>query len=209
MKKKIWTSWILLLFFSVVNLLAQENKGKIAISGVGGLAIPVGDFASIDPGKGNAKTGYSFGGSAEYFLKEKLSLGLNIMYNTFDDKDANSIKNRLVNYGLSGRYIMNSDPELQLYLRFGLGLAQFKIEKPNSTQSYDTKPAVAGGLGFSYELSSSLHMFGEAIFNHVVLKNAEYSSGGVQQSALGYNLQHFGLYTGIIFYIKTKSSPTP
>ena len=209
MDKKVLVTSILLLVFNLANLSAQENKNKVAISGVGGLAIPVGDFASIDPGKGNAKTGYSLGGSVEYFVKEKISLGLNFMYNTFDDKDLNSIKNKLVNYGLVGRYILNSDPELQLYLRFGLGLAKFKREESDSTKSYDIKPALAGGLGFSYELTSSISMFGEAIFNHVVLNNAEYSAGGVQQSALGYNLQHFGLYTGIIFYIKTKPSPSP
>lgn len=208
MKKIIWMS-LILLCLSALTVSAQENKSKIAISGIGGLAIPVGDFASIDPSKGNAKTGYSIGGSVEYFVKEKLSLGLNFMYNTFDDKDLKSTKNKLVNYGLVGRYILNSDPELPLYLRFGLGLAKFKREESDSTKSYDIKPALAGGLGFSYKLTTSLSMFGEAMFNHVVLKNAEYSSGGVQQSALGYNLQHFGLYTGIIFYIKTKSSPTP
>lgn len=209
MRKKIWGSLILLLFFSAVNLFAQENKNKIAISGIGGLAIPMGDFASINPGKGNAKTGYSIGGSVEYFVKEKLSLGLNFMYNTFDDKDLKNTKNKLVNYGLVGRYILNSDPELPLYLRFGLGLAKFKREESDSTKSYDIKPALAVGLGFSYKLTSSLSMFGEAIFNHVVLKNAEYSLDGVQYPALGYNLQHFGLYTGIILYIKTKSSPKP
>ncbi len=209
MKKKIFAILIPSLLFCSSYLSAQENKNKVAISGIGGLAIPVGDFASIDPGKGNAKKGYSLGGSVEYFVKEKISLGLNVMYNTFDDKNSSSIKNRLVSYGLVGRYILNSDPELPLYLRFGLGLAKFKREESDSTKSYDIKPALAGGLGFSYELTSSISMFGEAIFNHVVLNNAEYSAGGVQQSALGYNLQHFGLYTGIIFYIKTKSSPTP
>jgi len=208
MNKKILPILIAVFIFSVSLLPAQDHKSKVAISGLGGLAIPVGDFASPDPSKGKAKTGYTFGGSLEYFLKEKVSLGLNFMYNTFDDKDISSIKNRLTNYGLVGRYILNSHPEVDYYLRFGLGLAKFKIEESDSTKSFDLKPAIAVGLGFSYKLSSSLSLIGEAIFNHVVLKNAEYSTGGAQQSALGYNLQHFGIYTGLTYYIKTNKPPS-
>lgn len=204
MKKKTLSILIAVSIFSFGLLQAQDHKNKVAVSLLGGLAVPAGNFASINSGKGNAKTGYTLGGSVEYFFKEKVSLGINFMYNSFDDKDASSIKNRIVSYGLVGRYILNSHPEVDYYLRFGLGLAKFKIEESDSTKSYDLKPAVAAGLGFSYELTSSLSLFGEAIFNHVVLENAEYSIGGMQQSALGYNLQHFGIYTGLVFYIKTK-----
>lgn len=208
MNKKILAILIAVLIFSAGKLPAQDHKNKVALSLLGGLAIPAGNFASIDPGKGNAKTGYTFGGSLEYFLKEKISLGINFMYNSFDDKDFSSIKNRIVSYGLAGRYILNSHPEVDYYLRFGLGLAKFKIEESDSTKSFDLKPAIAVGLGFSYKLSSSISLVGETVFNHVVLKNAEYSTGGAQQSALGYNLQHFGIYTGLTYYIKTNKPPS-
>ena len=89
-------------------------------------------------------------------------------------------------------------------MRLGLGLAQFKIEGSGPTRSYGPKPTIEAGLGFSYELTSSLSLLGEMVYNHVVEKNAKYSVGGVKQPALGYNLQHFGIYTGLVFYIKTK-----
>ena len=209
MNKKIQSALIAVYIFSFGLSQAQDHKNKVAVSLLGGLAVPAGDFASIDPGKGKAKTGYTLGGSVEYFFKEKISLGLNFMYNTFDDKDTSSIKNRIVSYGLVGRYILNTHPEVDYYLRFGLGLAKFKVESSGPARSYDLKPTIVAGLGFSYKLSSSLSLIGEAVFNHVVLKNAEYSIGGVQQTALGYNLQYFGIYTGLTYYFKTKSTPTP
>ena len=204
MNRKFFSILIFGLLFSVGVLQAQDHKNKVAVSVLGGLAIPAGNFTSIDPGKGNAKTGYTFGGSLEYFVKEKISLGLNFMYNSFDDKDTSSIKNRIVSYGLVGRYILNSHPEVDYYLRFGLGLAKFTIEGSGPTRSYDLKTTIAVGLGFSYKVSSSLSLLGETVYNQVLEKNAKYSVGGVKRPALGYNLQHFGIYTGLVFYIKTK-----
>ena len=204
MNKKIQSALIAVYIFSFGLSQAQDHKNKVAVSLLGGLAVPAGDFASIDPGKGKAKTGYTLGGSVEYFFKEKVSLGANFMYNTFDDKDTSSIKNRVVSYGLVGRYVLNSHPEVDYYLRFGLGLAKFKIEGSGPTRSYDLKLTIAVGLWFSYKLSSSLSLLGETIYNQVLEKNAKYSLGGVKQSALGYNLQYFGIYTGLVFYIKTK-----
>ncbi len=206
MKKKTLSILIAVSIFSFSLLQAQDHKNKVAVSLLGGLAVPAGNFASIDPGKGNAKTGYTLGGSVEYFFKEKISLGANFMYNTFDDKDTSSKKNRIVGYGLVGRYILNTHPEVDYYLRFGLGLAKFKIEGSGTARSYDLKPTIEVGLGFSYKLSSSLSLLGETVYNQVLEKNAKYSVGGVKQPALGYDLQHFGIYTGLVFYIKTKQA---
>jgi len=204
MNKKILCALTVVFIFSFGLPQAQDHKNKVAVSLLGGLAVPAGDFASIDPGKGNAKTGYTFGGSVEYFFREKGSLGLNFMYNTFDDKDTSDIKNRIISYGLVGRYILNTHPEVDYYLRFGLGLAKFKIEGSGAARSYDLKPTIEVGLGFSYKLSSSLSLLGETVYNQVLEKNAKYSVSGVKQPALGYDLQHFGIYTGLVFYIKTK-----
>ena len=204
MHKKTFFIFIFCFIFSGSILQAQDHKSKVAISGLAGVSFPVGNFASPDPSKGNAKKGYTFGGSLEYFFKKKVSLGVNLMYSSFDDKDTSSMKNRIVSYGLVGRYILNTHPEVDYYLRFGLGLAKFKIEGSSATRSYDLKPTIAVGLGFSYKLSSSLSLLGETVYNQVLEKNAKYSLGGEKQPALGFNLQHFGIYTGLVFYIKTK-----
>lgn len=204
MSKKILSALTAVFIFSFGLSQAQDHKNKIAVSFLGGLAIPAGDFASIDPSKGKAKKGYSLGGGLEYFFEKKVSLGINFMYNSFDDKDTSSIKNRITSYGLVGRYVLNNHPEVDYYLRFGLSVAKFKKEGSGPARSYDLQPCITLGLGFSYKLSSSLSLLGETVYNQVFEKNAKYSIGGVKQAALGYNLQHFGIYTGLVFYIKTK-----
>jgi len=209
MYKRIWLILILVSIVFAGLLQAQDHKSKVALSALGGFALPVGDFASVDPGKGNAKTGYTFGGSAEYFLKEKISLGANFLYNSFEDKDVKNTKNRITSFGLCGRYILNTHPEVDYYLRFGLGLSKFKYEETDSTKSYDLKPSLVAGLGFSYQLTSSLSLLGEVVYNQVFENNAKYSIGGVKQPALGYDLQFFGIYTGLVFYIKTKQPESP
>ncbi|MCK4427066.1 MAG: hypothetical protein KAW16_01130, partial [candidate division Zixibacteria bacterium] len=75
---------LLLASFSTVS--ASDLKGKFAVSGLGTLALPIGDFAKEEEEGGAAKSGYGFGGNFEYFVTDNISIGGNFTYRRFGMK---------------------------------------------------------------------------------------------------------------------------
>ena len=73
---------LLLPSFSTVS--ASGLKGKFALSGNGGLGLPMVDFA--DEKKGAAKSGFGFGGNFEYFITDNVSIGGSLTYRKHDMK---------------------------------------------------------------------------------------------------------------------------
>lgn len=104
MKKVLGLSVVLMVFFLALNVQAVDLKGKFALSGAGGLAMPMGDFND------GFKMGFGGGTEFEYFFLPQLSAGANFTYNMFapDDEFAeffNDEKFKIMTYGAFGKYI--------------------------------------------------------------------------------------------------------
>jgi opacity protein-like surface antigen len=124
---------------------ALDLKGKIAVSGNGGMGFPVGDFA--DDKKGAAKSGLAFGGSLEYFITDNISIGGNFTYRKYNadmydvgEEFAAALEaefqehfpgvrvsasasgdHKITTFGGFGKYLVTASPQISPYLKFGLG----------------------------------------------------------------------------------------
>jgi opacity protein-like surface antigen len=134
---------LLLASFSTAS--ASGLKGKIALSGNGGLGLPLGDFADED--KGAAKSGFGLGGNFEYFLTDNVSIGGNFTYRKHDVKTeglGEGLKeieqsypgamvavdidgdHKITSFGAFGKYLFTASPQVSPYLKFGLGMGKLK-----------------------------------------------------------------------------------
>ena len=130
---------------------ASGLKGKIALSGTGGLGLPLGDFADED--KGAAKSGFGLGGNFEYFLTDNVSIGGNFTYRKHDVKTeglGEGLKeieqsypgamvavdidgdHKITSFGVFGKYLFTASPQVSPYLKFGLGMGKLISQVPSS-----------------------------------------------------------------------------
>lgn len=143
----------LLIFFLVFSfvflcpsLYAQGMKGKFAISGNGGLSLPMADFA--DEEKGGAETGAGFGASVEYFISDNVSIGGNFTHRNFGLKTHDAEREfkeeilmslpgadagldldgdyKIPSFGVFGKYSFSTGSQISPFLKLGVGLGTFK-----------------------------------------------------------------------------------
>jgi opacity protein-like surface antigen len=165
MKRHVMFLWVATFLFSFSTVSASNLRGKLALTGSGGLAIPVGDFA--DENKGAAKSGFALGGSAEFFVTDYLSIGGNLTYQKhgvkaedWGNEFARELESELANEGLLGatvsadvdgdhtilsfgafgKFLVTSIPEFSPYLKCGFGFAKLKT-------SFD----ISGDVYYQYE----------------------------------------------------------
>lgn len=145
MKKYVSLFLVGLVLISFSSVSALDLKGKFAVSGNGGLGLPVGDFADED--KGAAKSGFGFGGNFEYFLTDNVSIGGNFTYRKHDVKTeglGEGLKeieeslpgamvavdidgdHKITSFGAFGKYLFTASPQVSPYLKFGLGMGKLK-----------------------------------------------------------------------------------
>ena len=135
---------------------AVQLQGKLALTGNGGLGLPLGDLAGEgefgDLKRGSAKTGFGFGGTLEFFVTDFISVGGNFTYRSFgmktEDWDEELVaqleselqwdlpgatataaidaKHQILSFGVFGKGIMPTSGPVAPYLKFGLGMGKLK-----------------------------------------------------------------------------------
>ena len=122
---------IILVAFSTAS--ALDLKGKFAVSGNGGLAIPIGDLA--DKEKGAAKMGFGLYGTAEYFVTQNIGIGGFFGYWSFGTDNAAmkevmnrdigimpdelDIKQTSMTFGAFGKYLFDVHEKAVPYVKVG------------------------------------------------------------------------------------------
>lgn len=166
MKKYVTLFLIGLLLPSFSTVSASGLKGKFALSGNGGLGLPMGDFA--DEKKGAAESGFGFGGNFEYFITNNVSVGGNFTYRKHGMKteemeqeleselewefqqllpgatataDINKGEHKITSFSAFGKYLFTASPQISPYLKFGLGMGKLKscIKDISGVISYETE----------------------------------------------------------------------
>jgi len=166
--KKVFLVSIFFLLFACSSVDAQNLKGTFAISGRTGAGIPLGDFA--DENKGAAKANLGFGGCAEYFVTDNLSIGGIINYQTFGvatediENDAEAIifaetgelfevdvdaKEKITSFGAFLRYLIPTRTRTYPFLKFGIGAGKFGL---SGDADYHH---IASGMTFNADMDGS------------------------------------------------------
>ncbi len=135
---------------------AVQLQGKLALTGKGGLGLPLGDFAAegefLDLKKGSAKTVFGFGGTLEFFIADFISVGGGFTYRSFGMKTEDweeefvakleselqwnlpgatetaviDAKHQILSFGVFGKGIMPTFGPVTPYLKFGVGMGKLK-----------------------------------------------------------------------------------
>lgn len=186
---------MILVAFSTVS--ALDLKGKFAVSGNGGLAIPIGDLADCE--KGAAKMGFDLYGTAEYFVTQNIGVGGFFGYWAFGtDNDAMKevmnrdlglmpdeldITQKGITFGAFGKYLFDVHEKAAPYVKVGAGMAKPKFSGTAAISAYgfdgdiegeyDSKLLIFGGGGVLYQVSPNVGLNLEALFFHAATKDAE------------------------------------
>jgi hypothetical protein len=197
MRKMVILILIGLLLISFSSASAVDLKGKFAVSGNGGLAIPLGDFADTE--KGAAKTGFDLYGTAEYFVTQNIGVGGFLGYWSFGtDNDAMaevmgrdlgimpdelSITQKGISFGAFGKYVFDVHEKAAPYVKVGVGMAKPKFSGTAAVSAvgfdgdvegdYDSKAIVFGGGGVLYQVSPNVGVNLEALFLNAATKDAK------------------------------------
>lgn len=187
------------------SICASDLKGKFALSGQGGMVIPVGDFA--DEEKFDAGTGFGFGGAGEYFVSNNVAVGATFRYTTNGVKEMPGSVDadwKLTNFGAFVKYIFPTRSNVVPYMRVGLGLYKTKFSASSgaaeASLSFDSKFGFAGGGGVMFHASDNVLLGGEILFHNAMTDGAkaDVDSGELELDA---NVQCITIYGGITFLI--------
>jgi opacity protein-like surface antigen len=151
MKKYVILFLIGLILTSFSTVSALDLKGKFALTGIGNLALPMGDFGDEADyedelaEKGSAKLGFGFGGNFEYFVTDNIAIGGNFTWRKYGMKTENlkeALESEVEEYGLTaevdghhtitsfgvfGKYVFTiASPKMAPYVKFGLGKGKVK-----------------------------------------------------------------------------------
>ena len=186
---------IMLVAFSTAS--ALDLKGKFAVSGNGGLAIPIGDLADCE--KGAAKMGFGLYGTAEYFITQNVGVGGFFGYWSFGtDNDAMKevmnrdmgimpdeldIKQTGMTFGAFGKYLFDVHEKVAPYVKVGVGMGKPKFSGTAAISAYgfdgdikgeyDSQLQIFGGGGVLYQVSPNVGLNLEAFFLHATTKDGE------------------------------------
>jgi hypothetical protein len=150
---------IILVAFSTAS--ALDLKGKFAVSGNGGLAIPIGDLA--DSEKGAAKMGFNFYGTAEYFVTPNIGVGGFLGYYSFGtDNDAMKevmnrdlgimpdeldITQKGLTFGAFGKYLFDVHEKAAPYVKVGAGMGKPKFSGTAAISAFGFDGDIEGREG--------------------------------------------------------------
>ncbi len=231
MKKYVILFLVGLLFASFSTASALDLKGKFAISGNGGLMVPVGDLA--DKGKGAAKTGFGFFGTAEYFVTDNIAFGGFFGYYSLgtDNEamkeimlkqnkipaDELDITQKGIGFGAFGKYLFDVHEKVAPYVKLGVGMAKPKFSGTATISAmglegdiegdYDSKFTIFGGGGVLYQLSPNVGLNFEALFLHGTTKDGEgeISMGDATiDDKITFDMQIFELAAAVFIFFGPK-----
>lgn len=197
MKRYIIFFLMCLLLISFSSVSALELKGRFAVSGNGGLAVPIGDMA--DKEKGAAKMGFNLYGTAEYFVTQNIGVGAFFGYWSFGtdneamkknmDRDLGIMPDELditqkgMTFGAFGKYLFDVHEKAAPYVKVGAGMGKPKFSGTAAVSKYgfdgdiegkyDSKVIVFGGGGVLYQVSPNVGLNLEALFLHAATKDGE------------------------------------
>ncbi|KPL03365.1 MAG: hypothetical protein AMJ73_07385 [candidate division Zixibacteria bacterium SM1_73] len=205
---------LLLTSFSTVS--ASDLKGKIALSGNGGLGLPMGDFAEkgdlMDKERGSAESGFGFGGTFEVFVTDNISIGANFTHRKLDMKTENfkeqfealfekgapvltltaesmDGEHKITSFGVFGKYLVTTSPQVSPYLKLGLGMGKFKpLNDISGSGTFEDevfdfdasvyrdmgmRPYVDIGGGILYQFSEHVALTAEGLYTYFMTSGTE------------------------------------
>lgn len=201
MKKLFLLLAIALTILLASGISAAELKGKFGITGSGGLAIPFGDFSASD--KLDAKLGYGFGITGEYYITDAISVGAGFFYDIHKIKDEPpdmDLKWKILNYGTFFKYSFPTAGKVIPYIKADLGFYQPKgtvsAGSSEASATFSTKIGIAGGGGIGYQVSPSVLLGAE-----LMVHNAFTSSATWEGAKLDSDLQYLSIFAGVTFLV--------
>ena len=231
MKKYVILFLIGLLLTSFSTVSALDLKGKFAVSGNGGLMVPVGDLA--DKEKGAAKTGFGLYGTAEYFITDNIAAGGFFgYYSVGTDNDAMKkimekqngvpadeldITQKGIGFGAFGKYLFSVHEKAAPYVKLGAGMVKPKFSGTAKVTAmgldgdiegdYDSKFFLFGGGGVLYQVSPNVGLNFEAFLMHVTTDGAKGEITLVDQTLddeITFNMQAIQLSAAVFFFFGGK-----
>lgn len=138
---------------------AFDIKNKFMITALGGLNIPVGDFADDDTSNasaGGASTGYGLGAAIEYGVTNEFLIGGRFTYNRLgveqsafggaiaSDHEFDAHWSVIEYFGVYGKYLMLPASQTRPYLSGGalLGIATLNVNTATGNWSISSDPSL-------------------------------------------------------------------
>ena len=232
MKKYVALLFIGLVLISFSSVSALDLKGKFAVSGNGGLVIPIGDFA--DKEKGAAKTGFGFYPAVEYYVTNNIAVGGFLAYFSVGTdneamKDIMLKQNQIpadevditqkgLGFGAFGKYLFDLHDKVAPYAKVGAGMFKPKFSGTVKISEmgfdgdiegdYDYKALVMGGGGVLYLLSPNVALNFEAMLLHGMTKDGkgEVTVGDMepQDDKIIFDMQGIELFAGVYIFFGPK-----
>ena len=206
MKKLTCLFTLVMVLALVASASAVDLKGKFALTGQGGMAIPFGDFADED--KLAAKIGFGFGAAAEYFVTDYISIGGTFRYTIHgidigdvDDVDADW---KITNFGAFFKYTFPTESNIMPYVRLDAGFYKPKMSASSggleASLSFSNKLGIGGGGGVMFQASENVLLGGEVLFHNAFTSDAKATVMG-EEGKLDSDLQYVTIYAGITFLV--------
>jgi hypothetical protein len=232
MKKYVILFLIGLAFASFSSVSAVDLKGKFAVSGNGGLLIPIGDFANKE--KGAATTGFGLYPAAEYFVTNNIAVGGFLGYfSVGTDEEAMKdimlkqnqipadevdITQKGLSFGAFVKYVFDVHEKVAPYAKLGAGMFKPKFSGTVKISAmgfdgdikgdYDYKALIFGGGGVLYRVSPNVGLNFEAMLLHGMTKNGkgEVTVGDMepQDDKITFNMQGIELFAGVYIFFGPK-----
>ncbi len=220
-KLVIVASALFLVFYTFgTTVLAQEEvveKDVAEVNLIGGVSLPTGDSKNFGDSLG-AKTGYLMGIDIGYIATLQLVTGFNFTYSQYSidnsptDTKADGLKHRLYSPNVYVKYYLNSQSNLQPYVRGSVGLAFPKfttfVKNPNGDRyrqvSYDPAFCYGVGAGLFYYTADYGGLFLEANYMRAATKDVSVNYEG-NTYKFGKDLSFFDIRAGVRIVIGSGS----
>lgn len=155
-----------------------DRQGMVGFSGTILTGLATGDFGSL------VESGLGPGLNIEYFMNKSLAVGANFGYLLFQSpavvQDSTLTQEwRMLSYGLFGKYIFNPDKEFSFYGKGGAMLNSYQIRyervappvPSDSSKIKDNTAHINAGVGITFDYKEKLGIFGEFLYNRLLIKN--------------------------------------
>ena len=221
---------VVLAAFSTAS--ALDLKGKFAVSGHGGLLVPIGDFA--DKEKGAAKTGFGLYPAVEYYITDNVAVGGFMGYFSVGTdneamKDIMLKQNQIpaeevditqkgLGFGAFGKYLFDVHEKAAPYVKLGAGIFKPKFSGTAKISAYDfdgdikgdydNKMLIIGGGGVLYMVSPNIGLNLEAMLLHGMTKDGkgEVTVGDFppEDDEIIFDMQGIELFAGVYIFFGPK-----